>query len=134
MNEQVKFLETLALLLLGLLVIRGYLLWAQDRRYAAPRAKEPQVQTITASWVSSTLIGHPMADGTAYNRHAFTARVPKGLWPLGTWLLVEAEGKRVCVKVTDWCGRPDRVDLSEAAFIELAKPLRGIIGITVKTL
>lgn len=133
MNDQIKFLETLCLVLLGLVVFRFYLMWAQDRRAAAITATGPQVHTTTASWVSSSLLHQRMADGTSYNNRNFTARVPKGKWPLGTWLLIESNGKKVCVKVTDWCGK-DRIDLSEAAFAHLADLRQGIVGITAKTL
>lgn len=133
MNDQIKFLETLCLVLLGLVVFRFYLIWAQDRRAAAIRTTGPQVHSMTASWVAPTLKGRPMADGTPYEPTNFTARVPKGQWPLGSWLLIEGGDKRVCVRVTDWCGK-DRVDLSEAAFAHLADLRRGIIGITAKTL
>ena len=133
MQDHNKNIEIACITVTGIMILGLYLFWAHKCQSIAVTAPNPQVHRTNATWVSRALQGKAMADGSAYNNRAFTIRVPKGMWPLGAWVLVESNGKKVCVQVTDWC-KHGRVDLSEAAFAQMADVRRGIIGITIKDL
>jgi rare lipoprotein A len=77
---------------------------------------------MTASWYGEPFHGRTAADGSVYDMHEMTC-AHRSL-PFGALLLVEREGLRVCVRVTDRgpfiAGR--ELDLSAAAM----KALGGI--------
>lgn len=76
-----------------------------------------------------------MANGRLYNENAFTCAVR--LVPLGTRLMVRniANGRTVFVTATDKIGKrfaETRIDLSKAAFSQIADLKRGLIPVEVE--
>lgn len=86
-----------------------------------------------ASWYGEELRGSPMANGQPFNPSLFTCAT--WLYPMGTVLRVEHEGRYVLVLVTDR-GPHKRykkriIDLSYAAFSSLAHPDLGLIEVSI---
>jgi rare lipoprotein A len=88
-----------------------------------------------ATWYGSDFQGRLMSDGQPYdmNNPATTA---SNAYPMGTWLKVTrlSTGSSIIVQVTDRGAfqYPDIVDLSYAAFSELATPSTGVIRVRVE--
>jgi len=103
---------------------------------AAPQT-EPASNSVTgvATWYGSNFQGYRMADGEVYNMYnaEFAA---SNIYPLGTRLRVTrlVTGKSIVVRVTDHGAfrYPNVVDLSYAAFSQLASPSTGVIGVRVE--
>ena len=95
----------------------------------------PNAVTGVATWYGSNFQGSPMANGEIYDMYnpEFAA---SNIYPLGTRLRVTrlATGQSIIVRVTDHGAfrYPDIVDLSYAAFGELASPSSGVIGVRVE--
>jgi hypothetical protein len=88
-----------------------------------------------ATWYGSDFQGRLMSDGQPYdmNNPATTA---SNAYPLGTWVKVTrlSTGSSIIVQVTDRGAfqYPDIVDLSYAAFSDLASPSTGVIRVRVE--
>jgi rare lipoprotein A len=88
-----------------------------------------------ASWYGSECAGRPMANGQPFNPTRLTCAAWN--WPLGTRLRVTVGQKSVVVLLTD--RGPARrlhrlIDLSEAAFKQLADTRLGLLRVTVEKL
>jgi hypothetical protein len=95
--------------------------------------------------VRSTGSGNVIGTASWYCGHGSrcTAGYPSGLYAaagpglrVGDWrgrtVLVSANGRRVYVRLIDWCACPQRaLDLYRDAFSRLADPSRGLIRVTV---
>ena len=96
------------------------------------------VHASTASWYGKELAGRPMANGKPFDPTAWTC----ACWdyPLGTRLVVTSGSYSIIVTVTDrgpakrLVARGRVIDLSQAAFAQLADPKQGIIEVTVSKL
>lgn len=94
-------------------------------------------KTLTASWERESDRGKIMANGEPHNPDHFTAA--SRYYPLGTMLLVSANGKTVAVVITD-VGPAKKylstrqLDLSKRAFEALAPLKRGLIQVVVVVL
>lgn len=87
---------------------------------------------VRASWYD--LHGHTTASGDTFDRHGLTAAHPT--LPFGTRLLVERDGRTVDVVVNDrgpWISGRD-LDLSRAAFAELAPLGAGVIDVRIEVI
>lgn len=91
----------------------------------------------TASWYGEEYRGRPMANGQPFDPEALTCASFD--FPLGAWLRVRCltTGRTVCVQVTD--RGPARrlmrlVDLSRAAFAEVAALRTGVVPVEVEML
>lgn len=87
----------------------------------------------TASFYAEAHHGKAMANGQPFNMNAKTA----AMWgvPFGTRYRVTASGKSVIVTITD--RGPNRrlgrlLDLSKAAFAELAPTSRGLVRVCIE--
>lgn len=99
-------------------------------------SQKPEPITGTASFYADRYRGARMANGRPYDPEAMTA----ASWdfPLGTQVTVRHADRKVVVTITD--RGPTRVlrargrviDLSKAAFSQLASPTRGLIEVTVE--
>lgn len=89
----------------------------------------------TASWYGREFAGHTMANGQPFDPTALTCAT--WTYPIGTHLLVVRGNKSVIVTVTDRGPAPHLnrlLDLSQAAFAELAAPDLGVIDVMVEAL
>lgn len=87
---------------------------------------------VRASWYD--LDGNVTASGDVFDRHAFTAAHPT--LPFGTRLKVERDGRSVQVVVNDrgpFVGGRE-LDLSRAAFAQLAPLGTGVIHVRIEVL
>jgi rare lipoprotein A len=88
-----------------------------------------------ATWYGASFQGLTMANGSTYNMYNPTTTAAN-VYPLGTWLRVTrlTTGESIFVQVTDRGAfrYPDIVDLSYAAFSELANPSEGVIAVRVE--
>lgn len=86
-----------------------------------------------ASWYGEAYRGRTMANGKPFDPDRLTCAARQ--WPVGSSLLVTHGDKSVVVRVTDFgpsARFPDRIiDLSHAAFEQLANPVVGLIDVTV---
>ena len=71
-----------------------------------------------------------MADGSFFNPDDPTITAANA-WPLGTWLRVCYVGRCIEVQVRDRGTFTHALDLSHAAFSELASPSTGVITVTI---
>lgn len=122
-------------LFLGLLALT-FVLW--------PRAVRADEVSWIASWYSEQSLKDEgtwhtskgiMANGQRFDETAMTCASHD--WPLGTWLIVtnERTGRSVRVKVTDRIGKRFagiRVDLSRAAFQQIAELRIGVVRVKVR--
>lgn len=88
-----------------------------------------------ASWYGAEHAGKPTASGETFDPSALTAASYR--FPLGTRLRVSAGGHSVIVRVNDRgpakrLGRD--IDLSRAAFEQLADPAVGLLNVTITRL
>ena len=89
----------------------------------------------TASWYGEDHRGKPMANGRPFNPDALTAA--SWFYPLGTRVRVIAGHSSVVVTITDrgpakrLVRRGRMIDLSAAAFRQLARPELGLITVTI---
>jgi rare lipoprotein A len=87
-----------------------------------------------ASWYGIRHQGHRTADGSSFDRNAYTCA--SRTYPLGTWLIVRFHRKEVLVKVTDrgpWIeGRV--LDLSERAAKDIGLRPYGVGTVYIRTL
>ncbi len=74
-----------------------------------------------------------MADGDSFNPDDPTITAAND-WPLGTLLLVCHDARCIRVRICDRGGFGNAVDLSRAAFAQLAPLSSGIIDVTVQPL
>jgi len=72
-----------------------------------------------------------MADGSQFNPNDPTIAAANS-WPLGTWLRVCHQGRCIEVQVRDHGAFGHALDLSYAAFSQLAPPSTGVITVTVE--
>lgn len=89
----------------------------------------------TASWYGSECAGKLMANGQPFDPAKLTCAAWR--WPLGTRLRVSFGQKSVVVFLTDRgpARRLNRViDLSEAAFKQLADPKLGLVEVNITKL
>jgi hypothetical protein len=88
-----------------------------------------------ATWYGDDFQGRPMYNGVPYNMNDPTTTAAN-LYPIGTWLRVTrlSTGQSIIVQVTDRGAfrYPDIVDLSYAAFAQLADPATGTIAVRVE--
>jgi hypothetical protein len=88
-----------------------------------------------ATWYGAAFQGQLMANGAPYDMNNPTTTAAN-VYPLGTWLRVTrlSTGRSVFVQVTDRGGfrYPDIVDLSYAAFSQIADPSEGVVGVRVE--
>lgn len=98
------------------------------KREAEAAKKQEVFQTGEASYYSSKMHGRKMADGTSYDRNAFTCA--HRTLPFGTMVRVvnKKNGKETVVKVTDRgpFGKGRVIDLSNSAASELGMISDGI--------
>jgi len=95
-------------------------------------------QTGSASWYGEERRGKLMADGQAFNPDNLTAA--SWFYPLGTRVRVTLAGSTNSVEVTITDRGPSRkhvqqgriIDLSKAAFEQLASRHRGLIKVTIQ--
>lgn len=97
-----------------------------------PLETTPEAIIGTASWYGEAYRGKRMANGARFNPDALTCATYR--WPLGATLKVTHEGRSVMVIVTDRgpaipLGR--LIDLSQAAFAQLAPLSRGLLRVQV---
>ena len=71
-----------------------------------------------------------MADGAYFNPNDPTIAAANG-WPLGTWLRVCYLDRCIEVQVRDRGAFGHALDLSYAAFSQLAPPSAGVITVTI---
>jgi len=71
-----------------------------------------------------------MADGSQFNPNDPTIAAANG-WPLGSWLRVCLGDRCIEVQVRDRGAFSHALDLSYAAFSQLAPPSTGVITVTV---
>lgn len=89
-----------------------------------------------ASWYGEDLRGRLMANGHAFDPDAFTCA--SWFFPLGTRLRVTGNGRSVIVVVTDrgpskkLVAKGRTIDLSAAAFRELAPLREGLVNVNVE--
>jgi rare lipoprotein A len=96
------------------------------------RGRNPAVMTGKASWYGASYRGKLMANGQRFDQNLLTCATWH--WPLGTKLVVEHDGRRVTVLVTDrGPALPlDRaIDLSMAAFAKIAPLSRGVVTVSI---
>ncbi len=102
---------------------------------APNRASQLPVLTGVATWYGAAFQGSRMADGRPYDMYDPTTTAANA-YPLGTWLRITrlTTGKSITVQVTDRGAfrYPNIVDLSYAAFAQLADPSMGVIGVRVE--
>jgi hypothetical protein len=88
-----------------------------------------------ATWYGDDFQGQTMYNGQIYNMYDPTTTAAN-LYPIGTWLRVTrlSTGKSIIVQVRDRGAfrYPDIVDLSYAAFSQLADPATGTIAVRVE--
>jgi hypothetical protein len=88
-----------------------------------------------ATWYGPGFQGSRMSDGRPYDMYNPTTTAAN-VYPMGTWLRVMrlSTGHEIFVQVTDRGGfrYPDILDLSYAAFAELADPSEGVIAVRVE--
>lgn len=88
-----------------------------------------------ATWYGSDFQGQTMYNGRPYNMYN-PHTTASNAYPMGTWLRVTrlSTGASILVQVTDRGAfrYPDIVDLSYAAFSELANPATGVIRVRVE--
>jgi hypothetical protein len=88
-----------------------------------------------ATWYGSDFQGQAMYNGVPYNMYD-PSTTAANLYPIGTWLRVTrlSTGQSIIVQVTDRGAfrYPDIVDLSYAAFSQLADPGSGVIAVRVE--
>lgn len=106
------------------------------RTLAQAQVAQAQVVEGKASWYGGKFHGRYAADGSIFNKHAFTTAATKR-YKLGDVLKVTnaSNGKTVIVKVTDRgafkkYGR--LLDLSRAAFAEIGDLRKGVIKVLVE--
>lgn len=89
---------------------------------------------LTCSWYGEAFRGRTTANGEKYDPSAMTAASRQ--FPLGARLRVSSGGHSVTVRVNDrtHARYADRLDLSPAAFQQLAPLDRGVIQATVEVL
>jgi rare lipoprotein A len=97
-------------------------------------AKEKVVSSCTASFYGEGCRGKTMANGHPFNPDALTCA--SHYYPLGTWLLITHDNRSVIVCVCDRGPAPNllktrQLDLSEAAFKQLAPLSHGLIQVYV---
>jgi hypothetical protein len=116
----------------------GYAKLTVEPRFAtAMTARSDSLATYsgTATWYGAGFQGSPMADGFRYNMYDPTTTAAN-VYPLGSWLRVTrlSTGRSIVVQVRDRGDfrYPDIVDLSYAAFSELADPSAGVIRVQVE--
>jgi len=76
-------------------------------------------------------LGDGMADGTPFNPDDPTIAA-SNQWPLGTWLMVCHAERCISVCVRDRGGFGHAVDLSRAAFAQLAPLSSGVVDVTIE--
>lgn len=93
-----------------------------------------QSQTAIASFYHNKFQGRKTADGSNFDQNKFTAA--SNQFPLGTHLKVTHQNKSVEVKVSDRISKKysSRIDLSKAAFKELAHTDQGLIEVEIQKL
>ncbi len=74
-----------------------------------------------------------MADGSYFNPDDPTITAANR-WPLGTWLKVCLGDRCIGVQVRDTGAFTHALDLSHAAFSQLAPPSIGVIAVTISKL
>lgn len=86
---------------------------------------------LVCSWYGEAFRGRPTASGELYDPSALTAASRQ--FPLNTRLRVSAGGHSVIVRVNDRTSQrfADRLDLSPAAFQQLAPLSQGIVKASV---
>jgi rare lipoprotein A len=89
-----------------------------------------------ASWYGEDHRGLLMANGKRFDPDRLTAA--SWFYPLGTRVVVTHAGRRVVVEITDrgpnkrLVNQGRMIDLSYAAFANLANPDSGLIAVTIK--
>ncbi len=89
-----------------------------------------RAEPIVATYYGEVYVGSPTASGEPYNPHGFTASHP--YLPLGTYLLVNYNGRGVVVRVNDRCSCG--LDLSLAAAQAIGLTDVGIAVVDVEVL
>lgn len=103
-----------------------------------PKIYPGEVIYTKASWYGEELRGKPMANGKPFNPDAYTCA--SWDYPLGTTLMVTHGDRFVIVTVTDrgpsreLYKKGRRLDLSLAAFRELAATRYGVIEVEIEEL
>ncbi len=109
---------------------------APRRAMASGRGSGPVSRGI-ATWYGASFQGQGMRNGEAFNMYDPTIAA-SNTYPLGTKLRVtsSATGNSVIVRVSDTGAfrHPVIIDLSWAAFREIANPSSGVVNVTVEPL
>ena len=107
----------------------------QPVRIATTMLASPSSVTGVATWYGADFQGRQMADGEIYDMYNphFAA---SNIYPLGSYIRVTrlTTGQSIVVEVTDHGAfrYPNVLDMSYAAFSQLAAPSSGVIGVRVE--